>query len=75
MRVCHYDKLRRVHHSFLTRYIEWRKNNRTDHPVDHLDTIMKTGSERIEAIMHAWSSHIARVRINRVRLPILLVVS
>ena len=29
---CHYDSLRRVHHSFLTRCIGWRKHNRTARP-------------------------------------------
>ena len=48
----HYDTLRRAHHSFLTCCICWRKNNRTDHPIFYLDTLMKTGSESIiEAIM------------------------
>ena len=32
-RACHYDKVREGHHSFLTRYIGWLKNNRTDHPI------------------------------------------
>ena len=51
-RVCHYDTLRRGHHSFLTRCINWRKNNRTDHPISYLDTVIKTGSESIEATLH-----------------------
>ena len=42
---CHYDTLRRVHHSFLTRCIGWRKSNRTDRPISYLDTLIKTGSE------------------------------
>ena len=50
-RACHYDTLRRAHHSFLARCIGWRKNNRTDHPTSYLDTLMKTGSESIEAVM------------------------
>ena len=50
-RACHYDTLRRAHRSFLTRCIGWRKNNRADHPISHLDTLMKTGSEKIEAIL------------------------
>ena len=29
-RACHYDTLRRAHHSFLTRCIGWPKNNRAD---------------------------------------------
>ena len=50
-RACHYDMLRQAHHRFLTRCIGWRKNNRTDHPIFYLDTLMqrKTGSESIEA--------------------------
>ena len=50
-RACHYDTLRRAHHSFLTRCIGWRKNNRTDHLIFYLDTLMKTGSQSIEAII------------------------
>ena len=50
-RACHYDALRRAHHSFLTRCIGWRKHNRTDHPISYLDTLVKTGSESIEAIL------------------------
>ena len=41
-RACHYDTLRRVHHSFLTRCIGWRKNNSADHPALYLDTFIKT---------------------------------
>ena len=44
-RACHNDTLRRAHHSFLIRCIGWRKNNRTDHPISYLDTLMKTGSD------------------------------
>ena len=50
-RACHYDTLRRAHHRFLTRCIGWRKNNRADHPISSLDTLVKTGSESIEAIL------------------------
>ena len=50
-RACHYDKLRRAHHSLLTSCIDWRKNNRADHPISYLDTLMKTGSESIEATL------------------------
>ena len=50
-RACHYDTLRRAHHSLLTRCIGWRKNNRTDHPIFCLDTLMETGSESIETTM------------------------
>ena len=41
-RACHYDTLRRAHHSFLTRCIGWRNNNRADHPIFYLDTLIKT---------------------------------
>ena len=50
-RACHYDTLRRAHHSFLTRCIGWRKNDRTDHPISYLDTLIKTGSESTEATL------------------------
>ena len=50
-RACHYDTLRRAHHRFLTRCIGWRKHNRADHPNFHLDTLVKTGSESIEATL------------------------
>ena len=50
-RACHYDTLRRAHHRFLTRCIGWRKNNRADHPISYLDTLLKTGSESIEATL------------------------
>ena len=48
-RTCHYDTLRRAHHSFLARCIGWRKNNRADPPISYLDTVIKTGNESIEA--------------------------
>ena len=49
-RACHYDTLRRAHHSFLTRCIGWRNHSRTDHPISYLsNTLVKTGSECIEA--------------------------
>ena len=52
-RAFHYDTLRRAYHSFLTRCIGWRKhnNNRADHPISYLDTLIKTGSESIEATL------------------------
>ena len=50
-RACHYDTLRRAHHRFLTRCIGWRKHNRADHPISYLDTLIKTGSESIEATL------------------------
>ena len=48
---CHDDALRRAHHSFLTRCIGWRKHKRTDHPIFYLETLVKTGSGSIEAIL------------------------
>ena len=48
-RACHYATLRRAHHRLLTRCIGWRKHNRADHPISYLDTLLKTGSESIEA--------------------------
>ena len=50
-RACHYDTLRRAHHRFLTRCIDWRKHNRANHPIFYLDTLVKTGSESIEATL------------------------
>ena len=50
-RACPYDTLRRAHHRFLTRRIGWRKHNRAAHPISHLDTLLKTGSESIEATL------------------------
>ena len=50
-RACHYDTLRRARHRCLTCCIDWRKNNRADHPISYLDTLVKTGSESIEATL------------------------
>ena len=50
-RACHYDSLRRAHHRFLARCIGWRKHNRADHRISYLDTLIKTGSESIEATL------------------------
>ena len=50
-RACHYDALRQAYHTFLTRCIGWRKNNRSNHLISYLDTLVKTGSESIEAII------------------------
>ena len=49
VRVPNYDTLRRAHHRFLTPCIGWRKNNRADHQISYLDTLIKTRSESIEA--------------------------
>ena len=48
---CHYDTLRRAHYRFLTRRIGWRKHNRAAHPISCLGTLIKTGSESIEATL------------------------
>ena len=50
-RACQYDTLRRAHLWFLTRCIGWRKNNRADHPISYLDTLIKTvrASRRLNA--------------------------
>ena len=50
-RACHYGTLHRAHHRFLTRCIGRRKHSRTDHPISYLDTLIKTGSESIEATL------------------------
>ena len=70
-RACHYDTLRRAHHSFLTHCIAWRKNSHTDHPISYLDTRMKTGSESIEMIMRSRRVLNAGfvVRMENTRLP------
>ena len=52
-RACHYDTLRRAHDRFLTRCIGWRKHNRADHPISYLDTLVRTGSESIEATLRS----------------------
>ena len=49
--MCHYDTLCRARHSFLTRCIDWQKNNRAGHLISHLDTLIKTGSESINATL------------------------
>ena len=50
-RACHYDTLRRAHQRISIRCIGWRKHNRADHPISYLDTLIKTGSESIEATL------------------------
>ena len=50
-RACHYDKLRQAHHRLFTRCIGWRQHNRADRPISYLDTLIKTGSESIEATL------------------------
>ena len=50
-RACHCDTPRQAHHSFLTHCMSWRKNSRPNHPISYQDTLIKTVSESIEAIM------------------------
>ena len=50
-RACHYDTQRRFHHIFSTCCIGLRKHNRADHSISYLDTLIKTGSESIEATL------------------------
>ena len=52
-RACPYDTLRQAHHKFLTCCIGSRKHNhkRADHPISYLDTLVKAGSESIEAAL------------------------
>ena len=50
-RACHYDTLRQAHHRFLTRCIGWLMHNSADHPIFYLDTLIKTGSESVEATL------------------------
>ena len=61
-----YDRLRRVHHSMLLRCIGWRKRKRDDHTLSYADTLAKTASESIEAIvrkrrMILFAGFVARV--------------
>ena len=68
-RACHYDTLRRAHHRFLTHCIGWRKHNRADHPISYLDTLVKTGSESIEATLRRrrilFAGFVARMKDTR----------
>ena len=70
-RGCHHDTLRQTHHSFPTRCIGWQENNCTDHPVSYPSTLIKTGSESIEAIMRRpWILFAGFVaRMEDIRLP------
>ena len=70
-RACHCETLRQVHHGFLTRCIVWRKHNRADHPISYLDTLVKTGSESIEATLCRRRILFARLvaRMEDTRLP------
>ena len=68
-RACHYDTLRRAHHRFLIRCIGWRKHNRADHPISYLYTLVKTGSESIEATLRrrriSFAGFVARMEDTR----------
>ena len=68
-RACHYDTLRRAHHRILTRCIGWRKHNRADHPISYLETLIKTGSESIEATLRGrrilFAGYVARMEDTR----------
>ena len=68
-RACHYNTLRRAHHSFLTCCIGWRKHNRADHPISYLDTLVKTGSESIVATLRRrrilFAGFVARMKDTR----------
>ena len=70
-RACRFDTLRRAHHRFLARCIGWRKNNRADHPISYLDTLIKTGSEGIEATLRRRRilSAVFEARVEDTRLP------
>ncbi|CAM9603594.1 unnamed protein product [Ascophyllum nodosum] len=68
-RACDYDTLRRAHNSSLPRCIGWRKNNRIDHPISCLDTLIKTESKNIEVIMRRrrilFAGYVARMEDTR----------
>ena len=70
-RACHYDTLRRAHYRFLTRCIGWRKHNRADHMISYLYTLIKTGSENIEATLRRRRTLFERfvARMEDTRLP------
>ena len=70
-RASHYDTLRRAHHRFLTCCIGGRKHNRADHSISYLDTLIKTGSESIEATLRRrWILFAGFVaRMENTRLP------
>ena len=72
-RACHYDTLRRAHHSFKTRCIDGRKKNRPDHLISYQDTVIKTGSESIEATLRRrrtlFVGYLARMKDTRLPSP------
>ena len=63
--------MRQAHHRFLTRRIGWKNHNRADHPISYLDTLIKTGSESIEATLRRRRILFARfvARMKHTRLP------
>ena len=67
--LCDYDPLRRVHHSFLTRYIRWRKTNNIGHLISYLGTLIKTANESIEATIRRrrilFAGYVARIEDTR----------
>ena len=46
-----YDRLRRVHHSMLLRWLGWRKRKRDGRTLSYADALAKTASESIEAVV------------------------
>ena len=43
-----YDRLRKVHHQMLLRYLGWRKRNREDHILSYANALLRTDSESVE---------------------------
>ena len=69
---CHYDTLRQAYRHLLTRCLDWRKNNSTNHPISYLGMRIKTGSEISEEIIRRrWILNFVDfvVRIDDTRLP------
>ena len=66
-----YDRLRRVHHSMLLRCHGWRKRKRDDHTLSCANTLAKTASESIEAIVRKrrilFAGFVARMGEERLR--------
>ena len=63
-RACHYDTLRQAHNRLLTRCIGWPKHDRTDYPISHLNTLIKTERESMEATL-LFAGFVARVEDRR----------
>ena len=68
-RACHYDTLSRAHHRFLVRFIGWRKDNRADHLICYLGTLIKTRSESIQVTLRRrrilFAGYVARMEDTR----------